>query len=188
MSRRRNIRNSRYSNAYYSYSSEAYKYYPEEDDFNYSSKKKRKRFRTRKKAKKSKAPSMQYEIAVNEKQEHSLKTYFSICVLFICSMALLCSYAANSKQREYISSLNDELKHIQENNAFLETELVQSIDLGTVEKVAKTKLGMQKPEEYQQVYINVPKQSYTIQYETVSDINLEKKFSFEKILNYFFKE
>lgn len=188
MNRRRSTRNSRYSNAYYSYSSEAYKYYPEEDDYNYSSRKKRKRVKTRKKTKKAKAPSMQYEIAVNEKQEHSLRTYFSICIVFACSLVTLCSYAANSKQKEYISSLNDELKHIQENNAFLETELVQSIDLGTVEKIAKTKLGMQKPEEYQQVYINVPKQSYTIQYENVSDVNLEKKFSVEKVLNYFFKE
>ncbi len=58
-----------------------------------------------------------------------------------------------------------QLESIQEDNEYLRTSIEDNLDLKYIEQEA-IKLGMQKPAEYQLMKINVPKESYTVQYDT----------------------
>lgn len=51
-----------------------------------------------------------------------------------------------------------------------------------IEQEAKTRLGMIEPQAYQIVYIDVPKQSYTVQYEAQAE-EKEKGFGIGKFLD-----
>ncbi len=95
------------------------------------------------------------------------KTYATIAIIFIFTLSLLCTYASNSSRREQIASMKAQLESIQEDNEYLRTSIDDNLDLKTLEQEA-IKLGMQKPAEYQLMKIKVPKESYTVQYDTNS--------------------
>ncbi len=104
----------------------------------------------------------------NEKEIVQLnmpKTIASIAIVFTLSLALLCSYAVNSSYREEISSKQAELAEIQEENQYLQTTLEDNIDLNKIAREAE-KLGLQKPQAYQITEVEVPNESYTVQYDT----------------------
>lgn len=92
------------------------------------------------------------------------KTIASIAVVFTLSLALLCSYAVNSSYRGEISSKQAELAEIQEENQYLETTLEDNVDLNKIAREAE-KLGLQKPQAYQITEVQVPNESYTVQYD-----------------------
>lgn len=103
----------------------------------------------------------------NEKEIIQLnmpKTIVSIAVMFTFSLALLCAYAVNSSYRGEISSKQAELAEIMEENQYLRTTLDDNIDLNKVAKEAE-KLGLQKPQAYQITEVQVPNESYTVQYD-----------------------
>lgn len=92
------------------------------------------------------------------------KTIFSIAVIFALSLTLLCAYAVNSTNRLEIASKQAELAKITEENQYLKTTLEDNIDLNKVAKEAE-KLGLQKPQAYQITEVQVPNESYTVQYD-----------------------
>jgi len=53
----------------------------------------------------------------------------------------------------------------------LTSKINDNTDLEYIEKEAKTRLNMTEPQPYQIVYIDVPKQSYTVQYEAEEEKN-----------------
>lgn len=93
------------------------------------------------------------------------KTIASIAVVFTLSLVLLCSYAVNSSYRVEIASKQAELAEIEEENQYLKTALEDNIDLDKIAKEAE-KLGLQKPQAYQITEVEVPNESYTVQYDT----------------------
>ncbi len=93
------------------------------------------------------------------------KTYATIAIIFIFTLSLLCTFASNSSRRDEIASMKAQLESIQEDNEYLRTSIDDKLDLKALEQEA-IKLGMQKPAEYQLMKINVPKESYTVQYDT----------------------
>ncbi len=104
------------------------------------------------------------------------KTIVSIAVIFAFSLALLCTYAVNSSYRSEISSKQAELAKIVEDNQYLKTTLEDNIDLNKVAKEAE-KLGLQKPQAYQITEVQVPNESYTVQYD--AKINTQDKSVWE---------
>ncbi|MDO4300336.1 MAG: hypothetical protein Q4D26_02955 [Clostridia bacterium] len=92
------------------------------------------------------------------------KTIASIAVVFALSLALLCAYAVNSSYRGEISSKQAELAEIQEENQYLKTTLEDNIDLSKIAREAE-KIGLQKPQAYQITEVQVPNESYTVQYD-----------------------
>lgn len=117
------------------------------------------------------------EVAVNHKrrvnasadkkeirQLNMPKTIASIAVVFTLSLVLLCSYAVNSSYRGEIASKQAELAEIQEENQYLQTSLEDNLDLDKIEREAE-KLGLQKPQAYQITEVQVPNESYTVQYD-----------------------
>lgn len=160
-------KNKKYKDVRYNYSTEAYEYLPEGDYTHHSRRRKRgnqSRRSIRKEYLKAKKQS-KYKLAEYENPGHSFKVYFTIVSVFLFSMAILSIYAYNTELKININQLTSELKEVQENNNYLQAELSKNIDLDKVQKIATTKLGMQKPGTHQIIYINVPKQSYTVQYD-----------------------
>lgn len=92
------------------------------------------------------------------------KTIASIAVVFALSLSLLCAYAINSSYRGEISAKQAELAEIQEENQYLKNSLEDNIDLNKVAREAE-KLGLQKPQAYQITEVQVPNESYTVQYD-----------------------
>ena len=92
------------------------------------------------------------------------KTIFSIAVVFSLSLTLLCAYAVNSNSRLEKASKQAELAKITEENQYLKTTLEDNIDLSKIAKEAE-KLGLQKPQAYQITEVQVPNESYTVQYD-----------------------
>ena len=60
-----------------------------------------------------------------------------------------------------IKSLQSEISELESYTSQRAFELEQSIDLTTIEKIAKTRLNMQRPEQYQIEYVNVERDDVT---------------------------
>lgn len=84
----------------------------------------------------------------------------------VLAIAFLCLYGYNYKMSADIGELQTELNELKEDNYYLESDFDNNLNLDYIEEYAINKLGMQKPSSYQIKYISVPKQSYTILYNT----------------------
>lgn len=103
-----------------------------------------------------------------------LKTYTTVAVIFCFVLALLCVYAYNANSRTQIVVLQERLEAAQEDREYIELSIEEGIDLYKIQQEAM-KLGLQMPAEYQIVEISVPKDSYTVQYDSGS-VEEEKGF------------
>ncbi len=93
------------------------------------------------------------------------KTIITILMCFSLLLCLLCFSAINSKYRTDIALKQAELSEIMSENQYLQTSLKENIDLNKIAKEA-VKLGLQKPQAYQITEVEVPNESYTVQYDT----------------------
>ncbi len=78
------------------------------------------------------------------------------------------------------------LEDLKAANDVLEAELTAQLDLDYIKQEATERLGMSEPQSYQMVYIDVPKQSYTVQYDT--EDTTEQMSLWRKLLNIFKKD
>lgn len=80
--------------------------------------------------------------------------------------------------------LQSQLSTTQKENEQLQVNIENSLNLTNIEKIAKERLGMQKLDNTQKVYVNLPKKDYVEP--AVEEIVIEKEQSwFEKIVNTF---
>ncbi len=105
-------------------------------------------------------------------------TVIAVAALLI---AVLISNANNSYYREQIASKQAELAEIQEQNQFLKTSLDENVDLNKIAREAE-KLGLQRPQAYQITEVNVPNESYTVQYDAHIDSDEKSIWQFIKNL------
>ena len=80
------------------------------------------------------------------------------------------------------NNLKDQLANLKNENTNLQSKINDNTDLAYIEQEAKTRLGMIEPQAYQIVYIDVPKQSYTVQYEAQAE-EKEEGFGISKFLD-----
>lgn len=81
----------------------------------------------------------------------------AVCIVMVASSAIfmISSYVRVSEGREQIAALQKTLTNEESKTSQKSYELEQSVDLSEIEKEATTRLGMQRPEKYQIIYINV---------------------------------
>ena len=96
---------------------------------------------------------------------HRMKLVMAISVVFVCCIGTMISYAMVAEQRITNNRLNDELLALRSENIALEAEIADKINLEYVEQEAMTRLDMSEPQPYQISYIDIPRQSYTVQYD-----------------------
>ena len=86
-----------------------------------------------------------------------------------------------------LQSAKEKLSAIEKTNGQLEVSIESSLNLGNVEESAKEKLGMQKLDNSQKVYVNLDKKDYVETSTEEIKIVEEKELSFfEKIFNKIF--
>ena len=84
-----------------------------------------------------------------------------------------------------MQTLKRELSSLQKENQQLKVSIENSLNLNTIEKLAKEKLGMQKLTNKQTVYISLPKRDYV---ESASEEIIVKKEKnwFEQVVDKIF--
>ena len=117
--------------------------------------------------KRRKAQRKKEEVALHrEERTYAFKVCIVFSVLFMGCLVLMASHAMVAKQRVVLERQQRELAELKNTNTILSAEITEQMDLDTIKKEAISRLGMVEPQPYQVVYIDVPKQSYTVEYET----------------------
>mgnify|MGYP001139675953 CR=1 FL=1 len=96
------------------------------------------------------------------KEQKKRQIQLTLVVIGIFILLLTISYR-NSQINEKFNqaqTLKRELSSLQKENEQLKVSIENSLNLNTIEKLAKEKLGMQKLTNKQTVYINLPKKDY----------------------------
>lgn len=109
----------------------------------------------------------------------------AIGTIFLIFASLIVISYRNSQINErfnYNESLKTQLAAIQKENEQLKVNLENSLNLSNIEKLAEEKLGMQKLDSTQKVYVSLDKKDYV---EPASEeVIIEKNENwFEKLLN-----
>ena len=118
-----------------------------------------------------------------EKKKHN-KNVVYIIAIFLILLAISYRSSLINERFSAIQKDKETLSSLQKTNDQLEVSIESSLNLKNVEEVAKDKLGMQKLENDQKVYVNLDKKDYVeassedIEIETKEDTNW-----FMKILN-----
>lgn len=115
---------------------------------------------------------------------HRIKLFCAVTFIFGCCILTMISFASVTEQKVKLTQMRNELTTLQSENNSLQAEITENIDLAKVETEATTRLGMSEPQSFQVVYIDVPSQSYTVQYD-VTDKVTKNKFSLEGIKDFF---
>lgn len=74
---------------------------------------------------------------------------------------MISKFVAVNETAQQIKSLQKELAALEAQTSQMVFDMEQSVDLAEIEKEATTRLGMQRPEKYQTVYVNVRQNDMT---------------------------
>ena len=121
---------------------------------------------------------------ISNKKNVKRKTSSIAMILFIFSMTLVLVYRYNviNEKNLQSQSLADELVKAESALLTSQIEVDQSTDLNQIEAYAKQKLGMQKPDKNQTIYVDTSKTSNSV--EVHSDTTFLQNIT-EKISNFF---
>ena len=107
-------------------------------------------------------------------------------VLFIGCIAFMGMNVIVDNAEVSLRRQKSELENLKSANAILEAELTEQLDMDFIKTEATERLGMSEPQSYQVVYIDVPKQSYTVQHN--ADDAMEDTSLLAKIINIWKKD
>ena len=96
------------------------------------------------------------------KQQGKQKVKTVVSIVFVFSILFAISYQNSliTESFNHKEDLKKNLSAIEKENEQLQVNIEKSLNLNKVEQSAKEKLGMQKLDNSQKVYINLPKQDY----------------------------
>ena len=121
-----------------------------------------------------------------EKKKHNKNVAF-IMAIFLILLAI--SYRSSLINEKFSAIQKDKatLSALQKTNDQLEVSIESSLNLKNIEETAKEKLGMQKLENDQKVYVNLDKKDYVEASTEDIDITTEENTNwFMKIINKIF--
>ena len=81
-------------------------------------------------------------------------------LVFIIATAFLYANAALMQASSEVTNLTKELEDMKVRNTQVSFDIVSGVDYNAVEQKAITQFGMQHPESYQNVYVNVVQNDY----------------------------
>ena len=100
----------------------------------------------------------------------NVKHILEIGVVFVLLLTISYRYALINSKFSQKESLKASLAELQKQNAQLKVSIEQGMNINNIEQAAKEKLGMQKLDNNQKVYITLPKKDYV-----ESSTNLEEE-------------
>ena len=93
-------------------------------------------------------------------KKKQIKLTFVVVGIFILLLTVSYRNSQINEQFTKVQSLKKDLASIKKENEQLEVSIENSLNINTVEKLAKEKLGMQKLTNKQTVYVALPKKDY----------------------------
>lgn len=104
----------------------------------------------------------EYQQSVKKRRTLNLKKIFVVTlIVFGVSVAFLWVNALLLQSSAKVTSLSSELEDIKARNTQIAFDISSGTDLVEIEEKAIADFGMQKPEGYQNVYVNVVQSDYT---------------------------
>ena len=113
----------------------------------------------------------------------------TLIVAGIFLLLLTISYRNSQINEKFndVQNLKKELSSLQKENEQLRVSIENGVNVNTIEKLAKEKLGMEKLTSKQTIYINLPKQEYT-ESESEKVVIEDYKNWFEKLIDSIFNK
>lgn len=129
-------------------------------------------------------PRQDVKISKGQKKRQRKLT---LVVMGIFVLLLTISYRNSQINEKFneVQSMKKELSSLQKENEQLKVSIESSLNLNTIEKLAKEKLGMQKLTNKQTVYVTLPKKDYV---ESASEevVTKEEKSWFQQLIDKIF--
>lgn len=121
------------------------------------------------------------------KAQKKRQTRLTILVAIIFILLLTISYRNSQINEKFseVQSLKKELSTLQKENEQLKVNIENGLNLNTIEKLAKEKLGMQKLTNKQTLYVSLPKKDY-VESATEEVVIEQEKNWFEQFVNKIF--
>lgn len=152
----------------------------------YNTKKRKSKKSTKKTSKAKKIEQQKKNVKIKQEK---IKHYKNIAVITGVFLVLLTISYRNSLITEKFNKIQNkkqELSAIQKTNGQTEVSIESSLNLKNLENSAKDKLGMQKLDSDQKVYVELPKKDYTES--ATPEVEEEKKPNWiQSIISKFFK-
>lgn len=118
------------------------------------------------------------------KEQKKKQTKLTLIVIAIFALLLTISYRNSQINVKFseVQDLKKELSSLEKENEQLKVNIENGLNLNTIEKLAKEKLGMQKLTNRQTIYVTLPKKDYTESASEKVVMNEEKNW-FEKFID-----
>lgn len=105
----------------------------------------------------------------SDKRKHNqmlnrVKNIRRICATVVLALSagfMISEFVAVNETKQQVAQLEKELAGAESVTAQKMFELERSVDLSEIEEEATTRLGMQRPEKYQTIYVNVKQDNVT---------------------------
>lgn len=121
------------------------------------------------------------------KEQKDRQRKLTIVVISVFILLLTISYRNSQINEKFneVQTLKKELSSLQKENEQLKVSIENSLNLNTIEKLAKEKLGMQKITNKQTVYVTLPKKDY-VESAAEEVVSEEEKNWFEQFIDKIF--
>ena len=113
-----------------------------------------------------------------------MKAIKYISIIFIALMAISYRNSLINEKFNQNEKLKSTLAVTQKENEQLQVNIENSLNLNNIEKIAREKLGMQKLDNSQKVYVSLPKKDYVEPAVEQIKTDDEDVSLFEKIMNF----
>jgi cell division protein FtsL len=97
-----------------------------------------------------------------DNRKSKLKLVLSVLAVFVATLAVMYRFALITQLSYNISQKEATYNELRNANSILKVEIETGTDLAEIKEIAETRLGMQKPDKNQIVYIKVPRTDYTV--------------------------
>ncbi|MCD8180137.1 MAG: septum formation initiator family protein [Firmicutes bacterium] len=91
----------------------------------------------------------------------NIRRICAIVVIAISAGFMISQFVTVNETEEQVATLQKELAELESATSQMIFDLEQSVDLDEIEEEATTRLGMQRPEKYQTIYVNVKQDDVT---------------------------
>ena len=123
------------------------------------------------------------KVQVNKQKKRHTKIMLYVAVGFAILFAISYRNSIIDEKFSEIKTLKSKLASIEKENEQLEVNIENNLNLKTIEQSAKENLGMQKLDNSQTVYVNLPKQDY-VEPATEEIVEEDNTNWFQKIINF----
>lgn len=122
-----------------------------------------------------------------ERKKRQTKLTIIVAVIFILLLTISYRNSQINEKFSEVQTLKKELSNLQKENEQLQVNIQNSLNLNTIEKLAKEKLGMQKLTNKQTSYVSLPKKDY-VESATEEVIIEQEKNWFEQFVDKIFNK